>query len=244
MVLGLVSTRMKMTKAKKALLKEGDLQIPVTKISYKGCPAWRSLGNQGDLIEQWIAELHDRPEPPAKRVRTAPSLHLGCPNCAQFREAANLTLFCTDGKMYSTVYCFKCKRTTVSKKWTCACKVPWFTCPYHSEIGFSLNNDRTPKAKPIENNSSSRIRAPKRGMPSDANFVPLSVCNSAISVASLDLPTDGQTTTNTNKKNRASSLPAGGGRLTGRAKKRAADEEAIASVNRMRLSRSSQLDFG
>ena len=74
------------------------------------------------------------------------SLILSCPQCGAKKEAADRWLYKPTGAC--SLFCVTCNRFITSRRWQCACKLPWIRCETHRAVGFACRGRRRLRLKP------------------------------------------------------------------------------------------------
>ncbi len=78
---------------------------------------------------------HDPPQLPRKAT-------LVCAECSTSRTVQYSKLLSTKG--WRRLWCAgTCRRAWMTKKWRCACEIPWHQCPLHAQGDYTTLNKRT-----------------------------------------------------------------------------------------------------
>ena len=110
------------TKKGRKALEKGDLWLKRKPFTYRriNCDWQRGLAT-GDWTKQ--------PSHPIDSVDDQPMENLKCPECNKQNPVKTLRI--KDGVHFSNLKCRMCKVVGSSRRWNCACGVPWTRCRLH-----------------------------------------------------------------------------------------------------------------
>ena len=170
-------------------------------------------------------------------LQTFPCSTFVCPRCGAPKDASRLQL--SGNRKFHTVLCTVCRHSTTSKKWTCECSKPWYSCDVHSFAGFRVPQVETHHRQTVTTRNAMNSQL---AMPSDIDFVK-AASNSrdpqlkgikrplAVSATSRPQPDNATKRYRTKPRNQSSSCTRG-------TKRRAQDDlDAIHEFTRMQLAR-------
>jgi hypothetical protein len=233
----LIGLRHSFTSNSTKLLADGMLQLMPRKFSYRGSlpDSWRVCNAHFPRVDHTEAEPGLRLE---SSFSSAPqqdikSLRLSCPVCKCSKECINQVLI--KGTTWRSILCPQphCRRARTSAKWQCACNKLWYLCHIHGPVGHAAGaaNAKLPR-QPNSNEPSSSSHG--RHQPSAPELV------MPVEPGPKRQKVDGRhgVEHKQNGKRRSSTQ----GPLPKR--RRQCNDEAIASIARMRESRTQVLDLG
>ena len=165
---GLLHLRFKtITKARRTAMLNGSISPATTKVSYRGCPAWRGVNFASKEIPDAILTWQNRPH---RSVTSDLSpwqyILIVCSRCGAPKDATRLPLF--GHRKFHYVLCTLCRHSTTSKKWTCECSKPWYSCDVHSFAGFRVPQVETHHRQTFTTRNAMNSQL---AMPSDTDFV-------------------------------------------------------------------------
>ena len=237
--IGLLHLRFKtITRARRTAMLNGSISLATTKVSYRGCPAWRGVNVASKEIPEAVRAWRDRPHQSSTSYLPWQYISIGCPRCGASKDATNLQLF--GNRKFHSVLCTDCRHSSSSKKWNCECNRPWYSCDVHSFAGFRVPQAQTQLHQTVA--ASSAKNSQTCPMHSDSDFIK-ATSNSrdpqlkgikrplAVSATSRPRPDNATKRYRTKPRNQSSSCTRG-------TKRRAQDDlDAIHAFTRMQLAR-------
>jgi len=144
----------------------GSISLATTKVSYRGCPAWRGVNFASKEIPDAILTWQNRPHRSETSYLPWQYILIVCPRCGAPKDATRLQLF--GHRKFHSVLCTVCRHSTTSKKWTCECSKPWYSCDVHSFAGFRVPQVETHHRQTVTTRNAMNSQL---AMPSDIDFV-------------------------------------------------------------------------
>ena len=129
---------------------EGQLEIPWSGITMKGCPAWRVVLARGPthVLRSHVSQ-HQSSSHVLHHVHNSEvDFVFSCPKCTATRSIANCSLLVKSG--WGHLFCKACRITTRSMTWSCVCAAPWHTCPVQSLLIRRRSNEPVDAASALE----------------------------------------------------------------------------------------------
>ena len=122
----------KFTKSMARTHADGQLEVPWSGISMKGCPAWRAILAHSPTftLRTHVSQQQSSPNNLGDVDSPHIDLFFSCPKCMATRSIERCSLLVRSG--WGHILCKACHITTRSMTWTCSCGTPWHTCPVHS----------------------------------------------------------------------------------------------------------------
>ncbi len=131
LVLGLLSLRMKVTKAIARDLDNGRFRVKEIKLAYRRLPQWFRAVDLDKIIPDFVRDFQYNP---TLDLSETPSsiLNLTCSVCSHTKQVANLTLFAKG--IWKSILCTHCRKSYTCRKWLCECGASWYRCRFQALV--------------------------------------------------------------------------------------------------------------